>query len=88
MKHGFRILVIALGISSPLLAFAQANQGLTREQVRDELVQYEHAGYNPARQNPNTWVQDVQAATKKVALAQSADARTKFAAASDSSKCD
>ncbi|TAL93172.1 MAG: DUF4148 domain-containing protein [Paraburkholderia sp.] len=88
MKHSFRILVAALGISSPLLAIAQSGQELTREQVKDELIQYQRAGYNPARQNPQTWVEDAQAAREKVMVAQSANARTQFAAASKPSKCD
>ena len=88
MKHSFRILIIALGLSSPLLASAQSTQGLTREQVREDLIQYEHAGYNPARQNPRTWVDDAQVATQKVMIAQSANARAQLASTNEAGKCD
>lgn len=88
MKHSLRILIIALGISSPLLASAQSTQGLTREQVKEDLIQYERAGYNPARQNPRTWVDDAHAATQKIMTAQSANAQAQLASASQASKCD
>ena len=43
--------------------------GLTRAQVHEEMVQYKAAGFNPARQNPRTWVDDAQRASARVAEA-------------------
>jgi hypothetical protein len=41
-------------------------EGLARAQVYQEMVQYEAAGFNPARQNPRSWVDDAQHASTKV----------------------
>ncbi|WP_244817089.1 DUF4148 domain-containing protein [Caballeronia sp. Lep1P3] len=62
MKLVMRIAVAAL-IASPLAAFAQ--QGLTRDQVKQDLKQVEAAGYNPSERDafyPN----NIQAAEDKV----------------------
>lgn len=70
MKRKIQLVVIALGISAPLLASAQSSaQGLTREQVRQEAAEYAAAGFNPARMNPRTWVDDAHAASAKVMTA-------------------
>ncbi|BFG80847.1 hypothetical protein PTKU46_88810 [Paraburkholderia terrae] len=76
MKHALRLFVIAFGMSTPLLASAQSSpQGLTREQVRQEAAAYAAAGFNPARMNPRSWVDDAQAASAKVTIAK-ADSST------------
>lgn len=81
MNRRFKLLVIALGLSAPLLASAQSSstQGLTREQVRQEMAQYEAAGFNPARQNPRTWVEDAQVASTKVTAARAAETSPQLA---------
>jgi hypothetical protein len=71
-----RLFVVALAVSSPLFAHAE---GLTREQVRDDMIRYEAAGFNPARANPRTWVDDARAASVRVMAAHDADARTHLA---------
>jgi len=38
-------------VAAPVVAFAQSNGPLTREQVQDEIVQLEKAGFNPANAN-------------------------------------
>ncbi|MDI9700412.1 MULTISPECIES: DUF4148 domain-containing protein [Burkholderia cepacia complex] len=48
MKIAIRTVMLALAVV-PALAFA--GQGLTRAEVRAQLVQIEHAGYNPARKD-------------------------------------
>ncbi|HEM7874400.1 TPA: DUF4148 domain-containing protein [Burkholderia contaminans] len=48
MKLAIRTVMLALAVV-PALAFA--GQGLTRAEVRGQLVQIEHAGYNPARKD-------------------------------------
>ncbi|GGD96461.1 DUF4148 domain-containing protein [Caballeronia sp. EK] len=42
------------------------SQPLSREDVQREMISYKAAGYNPARQNPRTWVDDAQAASARV----------------------
>ncbi|MFP3549701.1 DUF4148 domain-containing protein [Paraburkholderia sp. SIMBA_049] len=80
MKHALGLFVIALGLSTPLLASAQmSSQGLTREQVRQEAAAYAAAGFNPARMNPRTWVDDAQAASVKVMTAKAEGANGQLA---------
>lgn len=65
MKSLIEAIAIAALITAPLAAFAQSNQGLTRAQVRADLVQVEKAGYNPS-----DWMhypQNIQAAEARVA---------------------
>ncbi|ACC75843.1 DUF4148 domain-containing protein [Paraburkholderia phymatum] len=70
MNRKLQLLVVAFGAAAPLLASAQSNsQGFTRQQVRQEAAEYAAAGFNPARMNPRTWVNDAQAASAKVMTA-------------------
>jgi hypothetical protein len=50
-------------------------EGLTRAQVYEEMAQYKAAGFNPARQNPRTWVDDAQRASAQVTEAHTNDAQ-------------
>ncbi|WP_193101323.1 DUF4148 domain-containing protein [Burkholderia sp. Z1] len=61
-----RILAVAVLAAVPALAFADTGQGLTRADVRAELVRLEQAGYNPARSEPH-YPDDVIAATQRAA---------------------
>ncbi|MEN2468891.1 DUF4148 domain-containing protein [Burkholderia sp. GS2Y] len=61
-----RILAVAVLAAVPALAFADTGHGLTRADVRAELVRLEQAGYNPARSEPH-YPDDVIAATQRVA---------------------
>ena len=56
-----RILAAALLAVAPALSFADTGHGLTRADVRAELVRLEQAGYNPARSEPH-YPDDVAAA--------------------------
>lgn len=56
-----RILAVAALVAIPALSFADTGRGLTRADVRAELVRLEQAGYNPARSEPN-YPADVAAA--------------------------
>lgn len=91
MNRKLQLLVIALGISAPLLASAQSSpaQGLTREQVRQEMAQYAAVGFNPARMNPRTWVEDAQAASTKVMIARAEHSSSQLAGnrTEDASQC-
>ena len=72
MKSLVQAVVIAATLAAPVAVFAQSNQPLTRAQVREQLVQIEKAGYNPARSNPNEYPANVQAAEARVAAQNSA----------------
>jgi hypothetical protein len=91
MNRKLQMLAIALGVSAPLLATAQSSstQGLTREQVRQEMIEYKAAGFNPARMNPRTWVDDAQAASTNVTAARTAQMSSQIAVnkSEDASRC-
>jgi hypothetical protein len=64
--------LIAVFLSVPVLAFAQqSDTGLTRAQVRAELIQVEKAGYYPSRVSPR-YPADIQAAMAKIQAADNA----------------
>ncbi|VWM09022.1 DUF4148 domain-containing protein [Burkholderia lata] len=56
-----RILAVAVLAAIPALSFADTGHGLTRADVRAELVRLEQAGYNPARSEPH-YPEDIAAA--------------------------
>ncbi|VWD55848.1 membrane protein [Burkholderia lata] len=56
-----RILAVAALAAIPALSFADTGHGLTRADVRAELVRLEQAGYNPARSEPH-YPEDIAAA--------------------------
>jgi hypothetical protein len=72
MKSLIQAVVVAATLAAPVAVFAQSNQPLTRAQVREELVQIEKAGYNPARSNPYDYPANIQAAEARVAAQNSA----------------
>ncbi|WP_042268395.1 DUF4148 domain-containing protein [Paraburkholderia heleia] len=58
--------VVAAALAIPAISFAQSSeQGLTRAQVRAELVQLEHAGYKPSADYVN-YPENLQAAEARV----------------------
>jgi type II secretory pathway pseudopilin PulG len=65
MKSLIQAVVIAAAIAAPVASFAQANQPVTRAQVRAELVQLEQAGYQPGHADPH-YPADIQAAQARV----------------------
>lgn len=72
MKSIVKAAVFAAVIAVPALSFAQAQQPLTRAQVRAELVQLENAGYDP--RDWANYPQDIQAAEARVRQQQGATA--------------
>ncbi|GAB7524460.1 DUF4148 domain-containing protein [Paraburkholderia sp. 2C] len=67
MKSLIKAVAIAAVLAAPVVAFAQSNpSGLTRAQVRAELIQLEKAGYDPAMSNDATYPADIQAAERRV----------------------
>jgi hypothetical protein len=65
MKSLIQAVVVATVLAAPVVSFAQSNEPVTRAQVRQELIQLEAAGYNPAVSDPN-YPADIQAAEKRV----------------------
>lgn len=66
MKSLIKAVAIAALISTPLAAFAQSNQPVTRAQVREELVQLHKAGYSPL-DDRNSYPVHIQAAEARIA---------------------
>ncbi|VWB11557.1 membrane protein [Burkholderia lata] len=56
-----RLIAVAVLAAIPALSFADTGHGLTRADVRAELVRLEQAGYNPARSEPH-YPEDIAAA--------------------------
>lgn len=67
MKSLIQAVVVATALAAPVAVFAQANQPVTRAQVRAELIQLEKAGYNPVHGEDPYYPADIQAAEAKVA---------------------
>ncbi|WP_028221804.1 DUF4148 domain-containing protein [Paraburkholderia oxyphila] len=68
------IVAIATAIALPVAAHAQSDASrVTREQVRQELVQLERAGYRPGRANDPHYPDDLLAAEARIRAAASAD---------------
>jgi len=67
MKSLVYAVVAASAFAVPLASFAQSsnNGPVTRAQVRQELIQLEQAGYNPAARDPS-YPDDIQAAQRRV----------------------
>src|SRR5260370_35923435 len=66
MKNRLYTVLVAATLCVPVIASAQqTNVGLTRAQVRAELVQLESAGYNPHRETVN-YPAHIQAAEARV----------------------
>jgi len=70
MKSLVKAVALAVVLAAPVVSFAQAQPGngpVTRAQVRNELIQLEKAGYNPARGEDPHYPADIQAAQARVA---------------------
>ncbi|QBR02576.1 DUF4148 domain-containing protein [Paraburkholderia pallida] len=68
------IVAIATAIVLPAAAHAQSDASrVTREQVRQELVQLERAGYRPGRANDPHYPDDLLAAEARIRTAASTD---------------
>jgi Domain of unknown function (DUF4148) len=74
-------LAVVATLALPLAAVAQQSEsGLTRAQVRAQLVELEQTGWRPSEEGP-TYPDAVQAAEAKVAAKHAAEARVATASA-------
>ncbi|MCC8402767.1 DUF4148 domain-containing protein [Paraburkholderia sp. MMS20-SJTN17] len=80
MKSLIQAVVIAVAIAAPVASFAQANEPVTRAQVRAELEQLEKAGYQPGHADPH-YPADIQAAQARVDARNAGQAATGFGGA-------
>ncbi|SMG59098.1 DUF4148 domain-containing protein [Paraburkholderia susongensis] len=86
MKSLFKAVAIAAVLAVPAVSFAQSSdQPVTRAQVRSELIQLEHAGYNPSTSNDPNYPADVQAAEQRVQAQNPALAQTQVQPTADTS---
>ncbi|WP_144109587.1 DUF4148 domain-containing protein [Paraburkholderia sp. BCC1886] len=67
MKTLLQAVIVATALTAPLAAFAQSNQGVTRAEVRAQVVQLEHVGYRPNQGNATDYPNKLQAAEARVA---------------------
>lgn len=68
MKVTIKAIALAAALALPAVSFGQSSNGpLTREQVRSQLIELEHAGYNPGRADNVHYPRDIQAAQGRVA---------------------
>ncbi|MFP3504589.1 DUF4148 domain-containing protein [Burkholderia sp. SIMBA_062] len=65
MKSIIYAAIAASVLAAPIASFAQSEQGLTREQVRADLVQLEQHGYKPIASD-SQYPQDIQAAEQRI----------------------
>jgi hypothetical protein len=66
MNKLFSAVVVAAALAAPAISYAQSNeQGLTRAEVRAQLVDLERAGYNPSADHVN-YPDNLQAAQARV----------------------
>ncbi|ASW00764.1 DUF4148 domain-containing protein [Paraburkholderia aromaticivorans] len=67
MKSLIKAVALAAVLAAPAASFAQASQQpVTRAEVRQDLIQMEQAGYNPATSNDSTYPADAQAAEHRI----------------------
>ncbi|WP_234745415.1 DUF4148 domain-containing protein [Burkholderia sp. WTPI3] len=65
MKFAIRIIMLAVAIAPPYAFAGQSSGGLTRAEVRAQIVQVEQAGYNPARKDIH-YPQSIQQAEARI----------------------
>lgn len=65
MKSIIYAAIAATVIATPIASFAQSEQGLTRDQVKAELVQLEQNGYKPLASD-SQYPGNVQAAEQRL----------------------
>lgn len=75
MNSLIKAVALAVVLAAPVVSFAQSNEPVTRAQVREQLIQLEKAGYNPATSNDYDYPANIQAAEARVA-AQNANTQT------------
>lgn len=77
MKSLIKAVAIAAVLAAPVASFAQSSQQpATRAEVKNELIQMEQAGYNPATSNDVTYPADAQAAEQRIQAQNPAVAQT------------
>ncbi len=76
MKLHCMAAIVAAGFVVSTACFAQAPAEPTRAQVEADVARYEQAGFNPAREAPSHWVDDLQAASARVDAARGRSARS------------
>ena len=70
MKLVIRIILLAAATAPALALAGQPTAGMTRAQVRAQLVQMEQAGYNPARRD-NYYPRSIQQAEARIKSSES-----------------
>ena len=67
MKSLIQAVALAAVIATPVAAFAQSEQPVTRAEVKAQVLQLEQNGYNPAASVDGQYPADIQAAEARIA---------------------
>jgi hypothetical protein len=67
MKSLIKAVALVVVLAAPAASFAQAEQPLTRAEVKAQVQQVEQAGYNPAKSTDASYPADIQAAEARIA---------------------
>jgi hypothetical protein len=60
-------ILLATAMALPILVQAQPASSLSRAQVRDDVIRFERAGYNPSTSDSTAYPENVQAAQRRLA---------------------
>jgi len=63
--NAIKLFAAAALVAAPVLSFAQTHEGVTRAQVRAELVQLQEAGYSPAS-DQTQYPKNIEAALARI----------------------
>ncbi|MGU7770750.1 DUF4148 domain-containing protein [Burkholderia sp. MR1-5-21] len=66
MKSIIYAAIAATVLATPIASFAQSDQGLTRDQVKADLVQLEQNGYKPQASDGAEYPANIQAAEQRI----------------------
>ncbi len=77
-------LAVAAVVALPVLSFAQSNAPVTRAEVRQQLIDLQKAGYNPAA-DTTQYPQNIQAAEARISAGKAAAATSVGGSAAGSS---
>ncbi|WP_185732436.1 DUF4148 domain-containing protein [Burkholderia sp. Bp8963] len=67
MNKLIKAIAVTVAFVIPAVSFAQTSQSLTRDQVREQLVQVEKAGYIPGSTDAYAYPQNIRSAESAVA---------------------
>ena len=68
MNKLIRAIAITAALAAPIASFAQSNSGVTRTEVKDQLIQLERAGYEPSTGSDLHYPNNLQHAERRAGM--------------------